>query len=176
MLKMDMDVSYDIRLDEQTREPFRDRMEYNMTRAVLMLENSIKKVVGGAGSGRWYRQEQTVSFNTYYGQTAGGSVFSKKGRTAGKTVSYTAFKGGATAHQASAPGQPPARDFGDYVNSWAHRVTRTATEIMGEVGSRLWEKRGKWLEFGTKRMKPRPHIDQAINAVRADIERVLNDI
>jgi hypothetical protein len=92
------------------------------------------------------------------------------GRGTGRT--YRRGKRGRV-HQASAPGQPPARDYGDYVNSFDFSVEETADEVRGHVGSRMWATRGIHLELGTSRMRPRPHVDQSINAARAGVEQAL---
>lgn len=90
----------------------------------------------------------------------------------GKGRFYRRGKGGRM-HQASLPGEPPARDRGDFVNSFDFGISETPDELHGDVGSRIWETRGKWLEFGTRRMRPRPFVDRAINAVRDKVERLL---
>ena len=76
-------------------------------------------------------------------------------------------------HVASAPGHPPARDFGDYVQSWMHDMRESPAEIEGQVGSSMWDTRGRHLEDGTKRMAPRPHVVPAIEEERPSIERRL---
>ena len=58
-------------------------------------------------------------------------------------------------HQASAPGEAPATDTGSYIKS-IHPATRG---LNGEVYSR--SPLAFWLEYGTKRMKPRPHFAPA---------------
>lgn len=88
---------------------------------------------------------------------------------------YRRTKGGRY-HTASAPGQPPARDYGDYVQSWMHDMKESDAEIEGQVGSSMWERRGRHLEDGTKRMAPRPHVVPAIEEERRAIERRLGQI
>jgi len=79
-------------------------------------------------------------------------------------------------HRASLPGQPPARDMGDYVQSWSHEMSETDAEIVGRVGSSMWETRGKNLEDGTKHMAPRPHVVPSIEEARPSIERRLSSL
>jgi hypothetical protein len=73
-------------------------------------------------------------------------------------------------HQASAPGQPPARDTGGYVNSFVFGVDERADEVEGQVGSTMWEARGQFLEHGTRTIAPRPHVANTIEENRAAVE------
>jgi hypothetical protein len=58
-------------------------------------------------------------------------------------------------HQASAPGEPPKTDKGDLVKTITYEVKRPTPMIFQcRVGTN--SKIGFWLEFGTKRIKPRP--------------------
>ena len=70
---------------------------------------------------------------------------------AGGGATYTR---GGVSHTASAPGEPPAVDTGQYRASWAWKVLggQKAVEIFTD------QERGPWLEFGTSRMAPRPHV------------------
>ncbi|HVL03581.1 MAG TPA: hypothetical protein VM386_04000, partial [Acidimicrobiales bacterium] len=54
-------------------------------------------------------------------------------------------------HRASAPGEPPAPDTGQYRNSWSWRMGAGYVE----VGTNL--EQGPSLEFGSSRMAARPH-------------------
>ena|SRR3990167_8198414 len=55
-------------------------------------------------------------------------------------------------HQASAPGEPPASDLGQLVNSI--RTSYEPQDLIGIV--HVGAKHGEYLEFGTARMAPRP--------------------
>jgi len=74
-------------------------------------------------------------------------------------------------HQASAPGEAPAPDTKELVNSIAADVSETDTGAESVVGSNaygapIW----RYLEFGTSRMLPRPSARMgfivAVEAVR----------
>lgn len=66
------------------------------------------------------------------------------------------------AHQASAPGQPPAIDTGTYAQSWvANRVEPLTWKVSTHI------EYGPHLEFGTKDMEPRPHVRPAIEEFKA---------
>jgi hypothetical protein len=66
------------------------------------------------------------------------------------------YRRGKRFHRASAPGQFPAVDTGVYRASITYLVQRGATGWEGIVGTPM--KVGRWLEFGTSRMAPRPHF------------------
>ena len=80
-------------------------------------------------------------------------------------------------HQASAPGEPPAIDRGNYRDSWKveeaqarqSRVSAAAYTDL-RVGKHLL---GELLEYGTGRMEPRPHVRVALVTVRDEIRAVL---
>jgi hypothetical protein len=59
-------------------------------------------------------------------------------------------------HRASAPGDPPAVDFGLYRSSWdwSVRSAHALYELLIGTPSKI----AAWLEYGTRRgLKPRPH-------------------
>jgi hypothetical protein len=70
-------------------------------------------------------------------------------------------------HQASAPGEPPATDTGIYKGSWAWKVDRDGLS----VGTP--DERGPWFEFGTSRMRPRPHARPLFERVQGRISQVI---
>ena len=71
-------------------------------------------------------------------------------------------------YRASAPGEPPANRTGSYANSWESRVRGEE----GFVGTK--DKRGPWLELGTKRMAPRPHLEPALMGKIQRLKAVLS--
>lgn len=58
-------------------------------------------------------------------------------------------------HRASAPGDPPAVDTGQYRASWTYRTGSQGPLRYVEVGTA--DKRAPHLEFSTRHMKARPH-------------------
>lgn len=67
----------------------------------------------------------------------------------------------------SRPGEPPRREFGDYIGSWTYTVVREGDVIKGTSGSTM-PGRGVWLEKGTGRIAPRPHVEPAYQQARAE--------
>lgn len=61
-------------------------------------------------------------------------------------------------HQASAPGEAPATDTGALVSSIAYKQD---TPLQATISSRL--KYAPWLEYGTRKMKPRPAWQPAVD-------------
>jgi hypothetical protein len=90
-----------------------------------------------------------------------------------------ASRTGEGTHQASAPGEPPAIDTGEYVRSWkvgkaVHRRTRRSAVVFSDlrVGKRGWLL-ALLLEHGTTTMLPRPHIRVALDNVRRELRELL---
>lgn len=74
-------------------------------------------------------------------------------------------------HRASRPGQPPAVDTGRLRSSYTWRTGEDAEGFFVEVGTNV--KYAPFLEFGTRRMRPRPHLRPAINEVTNQISELV---
>lgn len=70
-------------------------------------------------------------------------------------------------HRASAPGEAPATDTGKLVGS----IFGGARKLTGWVEVR--SQYGRWLEFGTRRIEPRPFLIPAVERNRARITAML---
>lgn len=87
--------------------------------------------------------------------------------------------GTSTRYRASAPGEPPAVRTGRYRNSWQTTpALREDDGLHAFAFSDLTVSRGQYalgdlLDGGTRNMRPRPHIDQAITRASQRIEREL---
>jgi HK97 gp10 family phage protein len=77
-------------------------------------------------------------------------------------------------HQASAPGEAPATDTGTLVSSIESKM-----EVLspGVAGAAVWteKKYGRWLEFGTIHIEPRPWLTPALESNRARFPKALGD-
>lgn len=71
----------------------------------------------------------------------------------------------------SSPGEPPKKITAQLMNSIRTKVIRTTRRITGLVGTNL--KKGKWLEYGTSKMKPRPYLRPTITENRRKIGRII---
>ncbi len=71
------------------------------------------------------------------------------------------------AHQASAPGEPPATDTGKLAGS----IVAAASGLTAYVEAR--SEYGRWLEYGTRRILPRPFMVPAAEANRERIGELI---
>ena len=66
-------------------------------------------------------------------------------------------------HHPSYAGNPPAPDTGALMRSITHSVTIKGNEVVGEVGSILYNSDyPRFLEYGTSKMKPRPWLSASL--------------
>ena len=76
-----------------------------------------------------------------------------------------------TPHRASAPGDPPARDTGRLMESIAVTKRATAQDLTSETGPRTQSFPDKYyaafMEYGTRKIAPRPFVRPTANAVAA---------
>lgn len=115
---------------------------------------------------------------------AGAFVLEGKVKAGIMTGAHTGriYRRGERTHQASAPGQTPATDYGHLVNSIASRlVSASATGAEAEVGASAAY--AEPLEKGTARMAARPFMRPAVDenedaiqlAVSATITRLVRE-
>jgi HK97 gp10 family phage protein len=71
-------------------------------------------------------------------------------------------------HQASAPGEAPARRTGRLAKSVGYKVTGFDELVVGEEAPYA-----SFLENGTGRMKPRPHLSLAVDQTKTDVLKML---
>lgn len=90
----------------------------------------------------------------------------RKITTGSRSGRIYSFRGGQ--HQASAPGEFPANRTGNLAKS-SDYVTRGHTEL--EVGESA--EYARYLEDGTSRMDPRPHLEPTALAKRRDTQQIL---
>lgn len=75
-------------------------------------------------------------------------------------------------HQASAPGEPPANDTGDLQKSI---MSKMDSIVPSKPAAVVWTdlKYGKYLEFGTEKIEPRPFMTPALEQNRDKFPRAL---
>lgn len=86
------------------------------------------------------------------------------------------YKRGNRQHQASAPGEPPATDYGALVNSIETRISESSADYAeSETGPTVAY--GEGLEYGTSRMEARPYgrptLDEDAEQIKDAIETSL---
>lgn len=69
------------------------------------------------------------------------------------------YRRGKKEHQASAPGEAPAVDYGELLRSIMFDVREMEVEVGNEAGAPY----GKFLEEGTKHIEPRPWLEPAVS-------------
>jgi len=69
-------------------------------------------------------------------------------------------------HQASAPGEPPKKDNGGLTDSLDFKMTGKLSAISGSIAGDVVVEYAKSLEFGTRKMAPRPFLVPAVEKMR----------
>lgn len=81
------------------------------------------------------------------------------------------YKRGATRHQASAPGEAPAFDTGKLAGSGEREITAVSeTKAWGIVAFNA--KYARWLEIGTRFIRPRPFLLPTLDELRDKIRLI----
>jgi HK97 gp10 family phage protein len=77
-------------------------------------------------------------------------------------------------YRASKAGEAPAVRLGALRQSYRFTTEGRGHKTVGIVGSPL--KYSKWLEKGTSKMKPRPHLSVAFRNKKNDIQKLFGDL
>lgn len=77
------------------------------------------------------------------------------------------------AHVASSPGDPPAVDEGRLRSSYTYQTGEEAGDPYVDVGTNV--EYAPFLEFGTVKMEPRPHLRPAVDSLRREIQDKIRD-
>ena len=77
--------------------------------------------------------------------------------------------GNPTGREPSAPGEPPRKVTSRLFHSMAKAVVRTPHEVIGAYGSNV--EYSFFLELGTRKMAPRPHLRPALQKNRSRVLR-----
>ena len=138
----------------QALRKFGAKAENELERAVIatafQVNEDVKKAVQGPPkTGHMYYRIPGDKYMTIRKDAIDGPVVAVFIASGKQNLSLT--------HRASAPGEAPATDTGGLVSSiYFEQKTKLSTEI----GSRL--PYAYWLEFGTKKIKPRPSWRPAV--------------
>ena len=130
----------------------------NLLNATIAWHEGILNVLTGGRSGRVYPVPGT-------GRVQQVEVMTRRGRMKVRK------RVGATMYTASAPGEPPASLFGQLRQSYRFKLTGPNYKEVGEVGTPLVK--AVWLEKGTNRIAPRPHVREGFDNNREEIFRQL---
>ena len=103
-----------------------------------------------------------------------------KNKRTGKSRYTRTSSGGqkATLHKPSEPGETPAIQTGTLRRSIIADILKDGGEYIGLVGpmatvGRQSLKYAKWLELGTRKMKPRPYLRPAVEKLKRKIYNIL---
>jgi hypothetical protein len=139
--------------------PLTVRVDFNATLAALR------------GLGK--KIEQAVADGTTAGANIARNHATKQMRTVHGGKTYRS-RGSKRKHKASAPGEHPAVDLGDLVRSLgvvAAIPAPTATAYFIQNDSIA--PHGKWLEYGTKNLAPRPFMERSVIEKQAEIVAII---
>ena len=73
-------------------------------------------------------------------------------------------------YKASRPGEPPASRLGHLRTSYKYLVKGKGMDAIGYVGSPL--EYSHYLEYGTYKMAPRPHLKTAFQNADSDVKKI----
>lgn len=80
------------------------------------------------------------------------------------------YKRRSVTHKASAPGEYPKTDTGKLVRNIFSDKVGLLHYIVGSRGSGA--PHGRWLQFGTLHMRPRPWLDRAAKSIRGKLQGI----
>jgi hypothetical protein len=149
------------------------RRKDSLLKATIAWHEGVVEELSGNRSGRQYKVPGTGRLALEPRQ-----VTFRKGPRSGKTYTiHYNVKAGARLYKASRPGEAPAVRLGQLRQSYRFQVVGPNYMERGEVGSPL--DRALYLEKGTKRIKPRPHLEPAYfkkkNEILAALGQRLDD-
>ena len=133
------------------------------------VEYEAKKSMSGPKHGRTYprgaiRRNYRAGGRGLKAWAGSGAEAVFSGGRASITVGYKI-------HRASAPGEAPAVDTGNLMNSVTHAMTDTT---VGEVA--VGAEYGAALELGMRNIAPRPYLGPAADKVKPAFERALGQV
>ena len=146
-MRIEMDIGGDKefgRAVKKLSEAAQERVAAQIAEIAKKLESSVKKNYSSAGKGNVYFRIPGEKYMTIRVGTENAVPVAFIAGSGAHNMSLT--------HRASAPGDPPAKDQGDLVNSVYIKAIDKKSFIVGSNS----EYAG-WLEYGTRKIKPRPN-------------------
>ena len=128
-------------------DTFKKQARQNVLDAAILLEKVVKESMKAGGT------------------TESGETVIKKGTKTVRLDKVTGKKAGKINEFRSKPGEVPRVQFGKLKGSITHEVHPILP--ISRAGTNI--KYGKWLEFGTKNMSPRPFMRPALHKIRPAI-------
>lgn len=122
-------------------------IERRMLQATYIIHGELVKILSGSRTGRRYKVPAT-------GESRG--------------------RGRGTYYTASAAGEAPAQRLADLRQSYRPTTEGNGHRTIGVIGSPL--PYAKFLEFGTSRIRPRPHVRVAFANKQAKVEQLFKDM
>lgn len=136
--------------------------EKAILKSSITINNSVKKVLTGTRSGYTYNLPGTGKVVNMQKELPNGRIF------------YYRKLVGARTWVASAPYEAPAIRLGHLRQSYNYKVLNRGFEATGYIGSPL--EYAPWLEFGTSRIYPRPHLKVAFEKSKPDVMKFFEDL
>lgn len=140
------------KLFPELKEQIINETKLAVAASALLIQNEAKDSMRKSKGGKTYRR---------------GSI--KRKRKGQNVVVGSKF------HRASAPGEPPAVDTGRLIASINHKITNKGLTATIGVHDITKVKYGKFLEYGTARIKARPWLFPALEKKRKDIEKRISE-
>lgn len=152
-------------------------------RLIQRYERIVQDMIRLPKTGRIYGGEQTVNFVAFDEKTQAHRVVEYTVNK-GKSLTAKSKKNRYGVHQASAPGEAPARDTAALAKGIGAVVTEQGDTILAEIGVSVESGRGapvsssgrsiaEMLEFGTIHMEPRPLWRPALEQLKAEADQII---
>jgi hypothetical protein len=139
-----------------------ENFEKAILKSSITINNNVKKTLTGTRSGYTYNIPGT------------GRVVNKQKELPNGRIFYYRKLEGATTWIASAPYEAPAVRLGHLRASYNYQVLKRGFEATGYVGTPI--EYSVYLEYGTSRIHPRPHLKVAFEQSKPQIFKYFKDL
>lgn len=158
------------------KKQIEDEMRNRIRASAIMVQGHAKELISVEGTGVWASKKAkrgSIGWRSgwvHIGQNATvgqiimhrktGALVHEKRTSKSQRLAYNAFP--------SKPGEPPRVQTGRLRGSVAWEMS---SKFIARVGTNV--KYGRWLESGTRKMRPRPWLRRALNEMVGEINRIL---